>query len=126
MAEGGPGRDTFHVAPIPGSEAEMILTIRDFSPSEDKIIFHFEGVNSLFGGVFILRDSEEVIVDLAQMFLGQGATERTAASLDSLLRIQVDGMGDVDVETILEEWFSFEGSHSQIWSDLSDGWVAFA
>lgn len=126
VAEGGPGRDTFHVAPIPGSGAEMSLTIRDFSPSEDKVIFHFEGVNSLLGGVFILRDSEEVVVDLTQMFLGQGSAERTASSLDSLLRIQVDGMGAVDVETVLEEWFFFEGANSQIWSDLSDGWVALA
>ena len=126
LAVGGPGRDAFHVAPIPGSGAEMSLTITDFNPSEDKVVLDVEGVASLTGGVFILRDSEEVIVDLAQMFLAQGPSKETDASLDSLLRIQVDGLGDVDAETILEEWFVFQSAESQIWAALADGWVALA
>lgn len=126
VAEGGRGRDTFHVAPIPGSVAEMSLVIRDFSPSEDKIVFHFDGVSALFGGVFISRDSEEVIVDLAQMFLAADSTERTPAALESLLRIQVDGLGGSDLETVLQDWFVFEGLPASIWSDLADGWVSIA
>lgn len=124
-AVGGPGRDVFHIAPIPLSDVNMSLTIQDFNPSDDKIIFHFEGISTITNGIFISRDTEEVIIDLAKLFLSRDGKSSSVSTLDSLLVIQVDGLGDVGVDEILQDWFVFENAHSEIWSQLADGWVSF-
>jgi len=124
VALGGPGGDTFFIAPIPSSTAGMALTILDFDPGADNIVFNVPNLSEITSSIFIDRDSEEVFVNLSRLFLQSGfSTSADALTLDSLLTINVNGLGDVSEQIIAETWFDFDGSYSSIWADLSNGWI---
>lgn len=121
---GGSGSDTFHVAPIPGSKTALNLKILDFNPLEDSIVFHVPGLLNAVSSVFIDRETDEVIVNLSRLFLQSGfANDSTPLALDSLMTIQVSGLGEISDLMVTEKWFEFDPSFNPIWNNLVDGWV---